>query len=334
MRDGIIVQMASLRALFPIDLFRSAGSVDIFCGNTDAANWLARGLGEDFIRDSLMRRQRVRILVSDSVRRVFDGKVAQKLPIQDIRGFQDDWKHFLSRVKEWRGCKVRRASFDQDASWIVLDRETAFMGSDTLSLTDPSFIQLAAPAGPALADFFDRIWNPDVSVLYQDLLATMLAPAAARLLGARSSYWEELIEQLATDPQRLHEMPPREFEQLVFELLIRDGFECLLTPATRDGGYDILARYHTPVGPVIYLVECNHFGPQRPVGVSIVRGLYGVVENQRANAGLIVTTSHLSPDAISLTEELRYRMEAREYDELVTWLKKHSGTKAKVESQP
>ncbi len=326
--------MAKLRALFPIDLFRNAASIDIYCGNTDAANWLARGLGEDFIRDSLMRRQRVRILLSDSVRRVLEGKVARKLPVQDIRGFQDDWKQFLSCVKEWRGCALRRASFDQEASWIVLDRETAFMGADTLSLTDPSFIQLAAPAGLVLADFFDRIWNPDVSVLYQDLSATMLAPAAARLLAARSSYWEELIEKLATDPQRLHEMPPREFEHLVFELLIRDGFECLLTPATRDGGYDILARYQTPVGPVIYLVECKRFGPQKKVDVSIVRGLYGVVESQRANAGLIVTTSHLSPDASSLREELRYRMEARDYDELVTWLKKHSGTKAKAESQP
>jgi len=325
--------MASLPARFPIDLFRNAGSVDIFCGNTDAANWLARGLGEDLIRDSLMRGQRVRILVSDSVRRVFEGRVARKVPVQDIRGFQDDWKHFLSRVKEWRGCEVRLASFDQDASWIVLDRVTAFMGSDTLSLADPSFIQLAAPAGPVLADFFDRIWNPDVSVLYQDLFARMLTPAAARLLAARSSYWEELIEKLAADPQGLHEMPPREFEHLVFELLIRDGFECLLTPATRDGGYDILARYQTPVGPVIYLVECKRFGPQKPVGVSIVRGLYGVVESQRANAGLIVTTSHLSPDASALREELRYRMAARDYDELVTWLKKHSGTKAKAESQ-
>jgi restriction system protein len=175
-----------------------------------------------------------------------------------------------------------------------------------------------------LASFFDRIWNPQVSVLYEHLIQSLLEPAEQTLLDGRGTYWEDLIDRLAADPNRLYGLDPREFEQLVMELLSRDGFDCHLTPASHDGGYDILARFRTPASSVVYLVECKRFAAQKPVGVSIVRALFGVVESQSANVGLIVTTSHLSREARNLKAELHYRMESREYDDLVAWLKKHS----------
>ena len=48
------------------------------------------------------------------------------------------------------------------------------------------------------------------------------------------------IEELSENPELLHDTNPREFEQIVAELLASFGWQVNVTPASKDGGYDIL----------------------------------------------------------------------------------------------
>ncbi|MFL5860651.1 MAG: restriction endonuclease, partial [Solirubrobacteraceae bacterium] len=60
--------------------------------------------------------------------------------------------------------------------------------------------------------------------------------------------------------------------------------------------------------------------PSRNVGVGVVRQLYGVVEAKRASGGLLATTSFFSPDAKRFQEEIPFRLELKDYLDLVSML--------------
>lgn len=139
-----------------------------------------------------------------------------------------------------------------------------------------------------------------------------------------SDTWSRLIRSFATHPEELLSMPPRKFEELIAELLTREGMSVTLTPATRDGGRDILALAQTPIGQQLYLAECKRHRKDNPVDVTVVRSLYGVVMQENTSAGLIVTTSRFTSDAMKFAEPIQYRMGLRDFESLSDWLKKHT----------
>ena len=118
----------------------------------------------------------------------------------------------------------------------------------------------------------------------------------------------------------IHNLHHRKFEELVAELLDRDGFSVKLTPATSEGGYDFWAAKNTELGNNLYLVYCKKNSPENPVGVQIIRSLYGLVELHKASKGLIVTTSRFTSDAISLKNNIEYRMALKDYEALAQWI--------------
>ena len=112
------------------------------------------------------------------------------------------------------------------------------------------------------------------------------------------------------------------FEELVAELLAREGMDVTLTPATRDGGRDILAVARTPIGKQLYLVECKRYAKGNPVDVSVVRSLYGAVTRDNASAGLVVTSSRFTSDAVKFMRSIQYRIGLRDSESLRDWLRR------------
>lgn len=160
----------------------------------------------------------------------------------------------------------------------------------------------------------------DIETLYEQPLAIVGPTTDSQIALVSHQVWTELIGRLATNPHLLHELPPRKFEELVAELLTRDGLEVQLTPATRDGGRDVLAFHKTPVGKLLYLVECKRYGPNNPVGIAIVQRLYGVVTQERATAGLVVTTSRFTKEALTFAETVKHQFGLRDYEALKAWM--------------
>lgn len=125
-----------------------------------------------------------------------------------------------------------------------------------------------------------------------------------------------VYDQILIDPNSVYNLESWEFEELVAEVYSRNGYRARVTQQTRDGGRDVIATCE--VGGVSYSTyfECKQQGPRRPVGVEIVRGLYGVMERDRIDKGVIVTTSRFTRDAIKEAEMLNGRIKLVDYQEL------------------
>lgn len=116
---------------------------------------------------------------------------------------------------------------------------------------------------------------------------------------------EELIKFLAAHPERLQTLDPRYFEQVVAEIFRDFGYDVILTPRSKDGGLDVRAIRKDSVGTLLYLIECKRYASHRPVGVEIVRGLYGVAALEKATHGVIATTSHFTKGAKEFAEKVK-----------------------------
>lgn len=130
----------------------------------------------------------------------------------------------------------------------------------------------------------------------------------------------ELFTLLKADPELLRKLPPQKFEEIVAELLSRQDYKVELTPATRDGGFDIYAAKSDTLGTFLFLVECKQYTPPLKVGVQVVRSLYGTVQQTKATAGILVTTSFFTKVAKDFQREIKYQIQLRDFFEIKKWL--------------
>ncbi|MCX6929778.1 MAG: restriction endonuclease [Verrucomicrobia bacterium] len=85
----------------------------------------------------------------------------------------------------------------------------------------------------------------------------------------------ELVAYLAAHPEKMRDLHPRNFEELVAELFKSKGYHVHLTPRTRDGGVDIYAVQRSEIGTAMILIECKRHAPAQKVGVEIIRAGVG-----------------------------------------------------------
>jgi restriction system protein len=131
---------------------------------------------------------------------------------------------------------------------------------------------------------------------------------------------DALIARLAAEPSLMYELRPRQLEEVVADLYEKQGFEVELTQETRDEGVDLYVVRRTPFGRLLTVVDTKRHRVDRPVGVGIVRTLYGVVEAKRASAGVVATTSFFTADARRFQEELPFRLGLQDYRDLTRML--------------
>lgn len=93
----------------------------------------------------------------------------------------------------------------------------------------------------------------------------------------------------------LMDLTPGEFEHLVGNLFQKMGLETKVTRSSRDGGVDAIAYDLRPVVGGKFVIQAKRY--RHTVGVSAVRDLFGTMDHERANKGILVTTSQYGPDA-------------------------------------
>ncbi|HTR74150.1 MAG TPA: restriction endonuclease [Solirubrobacterales bacterium] len=76
----------------------------------------------------------------------------------------------------------------------------------------------------------------------------------------------DLLRLLATSPQRLHDLTPRQFEEVVAELFAKQGYEVNLTASSHDGGADLFVVDNRSIGS--FLCGRVQEAPPRPTGRS------------------------------------------------------------------
>jgi hypothetical protein len=149
----------------------------------------------------------------------------------------------------------------------------------------------------------------------------MLGPDATKVIRIDvAEINDELIDYLAKHPEKMRELGSRKFEELVAELFRSKGYEVEITPCTRDGGFDVRAVHRSDLGTMLIIIECKRYALENRVGVGIVRGLYGVVESERATKGIIATTSYFSRDAKEFHNDIQFRLGLADFDVVQGWL--------------
>lgn len=134
-----------------------------------------------------------------------------------------------------------------------------------------------------------------------------------------------LIEKLKSSPEDLYTITPRQFEQVVADLLSDMGWEVELTPETRDGGKDILAYRDTGLGKFLCLVEAKRYNKTRPIRVELIRQLYGTLNHHKANMAMLVTTSRFTKDSKEFQKHYEYLLSLKDYTDVISWLANYKG---------
>lgn len=120
----------------------------------------------------------------------------------------------------------------------------------------------------------------------------------------------------------LIDLNPREFELLVEQLYRRMGYDTRLTMISKDGGRDILASRVSPGQQETLRIECKRY--TKPVGVEVARSLLGVVSDEKANKGTLITTSRFTGPARRFAGQ-NPRLELIDGDQLVLLINEHLG---------
>ena len=138
---------------------------------------------------------------------------------------------------------------------------------------------------------------------------------------------QALIEYFKKHPDQLKQIDRRRFEELVAELFDGFGYEVELTQRMRDGGKDIVAIKHHIVSEK-FLIECKRPDPDNKVGVSAVRELIGVKEDEGATKAILVTTAYFTSNAQLLLDRHKWEVEGKDYEALKDWIEQYAKLKA------
>ena len=135
---------------------------------------------------------------------------------------------------------------------------------------------------------------------------------------------QSIMARVGDDPLFLTRLTPRAFEDFVGKLFLTTGYEVELTKPTKDGGYDVVALKKERDGDHKLLIEVKRYARNRPVGVSLVRQLLGLHADDGPTRVVLATTSSFTKAARELQQRHKYRLELKDYDELMAWAKECS----------
>jgi hypothetical protein len=162
--------------------------------------------------------------------------------------------------------------------------------------------------------------------LAQFLDIFQLAGADESIVAAVRICESELMAYVSKHPGRLSDVSSDAFERIIAEIMSSMGFEVHLTSKTRDGGRDIVAFSSDRLGVTSkYIVECKRYAVRRPVRVELVRSLYGVKQQQRADHAVLATTSYFTGDSIKFARSPEvWNLHLRDFDAIKDWLATYS----------
>lgn len=169
-------------------------------------------------------------------------------------------------------------------------------------------------------------WPQYVNEIVQRIrsLQSILSPSGeppSLLQDCIVSITTKLINEFRNHPERLYQLPPRQFEELIAELLASFGWQVQLTAQARDGGYDLFAVSNDRVVGVetSWIIECKRYAPDKPVRISAVRALYGAKHLRPACNLLFATTSYFT-SAVHQFKASTYDLTLKDYSGIVEWI--------------
>lgn len=159
--------------------------------------------------------------------------------------------------------------------------------------------------------------EPSVEVIYFEF---DFEDFEEEIIGAEIHRTYININKIIQNQDAVYDISPREFEELVAELFRQQGFDVELTPATRDGGCDIIASKTMGSLPFMLIIECKKYSLQNPVGVSLVRSLLGVQSDRKANKAVLVTSSRFTKSAKEFADRQQHLISLIDINDLLAMM--------------
>ena len=136
--------------------------------------------------------------------------------------------------------------------------------------------------------------------------------------------WEAIFRSILENPRSLEEFTRshRRFEEFIAETYYRSGYKVELTPASNDGGVDIIAELPGH-GTIKILDQTKAYSEHRPVTANDVRAAVAVLATHPdASKAVVTTTSRFAPGVFTEFASMTpTRLELRDGQKLIEWLK-------------
>lgn len=243
---------------------------------------------------------------------VFSANIKKARFNQPLEIFENDL-HLVNSLISFASAEgIESASFE-DPSFLndLLTRAFEYLHKQNIPERDkwPEFINSATQKLKALNKLYDSPEPPNSLIVVAQTIST------------------ELIEFLKNHPKELYNLRPRQFEELIAEILTSYNWKVELTTATKDGGYDIFA-ISTDISGLrsSWVIECKKYREDRKVGIDIARSIYGVKSDLHIANAMLATTSFFTKGVHDFKAS-RYDFELRDYQGITEWLEQVAAKK-------
>ena len=132
---------------------------------------------------------------------------------------------------------------------------------------------------------------------------------------------DSIAIDLQRNPNAIRDLTPRQFEELIAELMEKNGYDVTLTKESRDDGVDIFAVKSDSFGRFLTVVDCKRYREDRKIGIEIVRGMFGTLKIHDASHAMIATTSSFSSVCTKFEAEHEYILSLKDHSDIVNWAK-------------
>ena len=79
-----------------------------------------------------------------------------------------------------------------------------------------------------------------------------------------------------------------------------------------------------------FLIECKRYAPDNPVGVELVRSLYGVKVHEKATKAILATTSRFTASAQEFGDQHLWELELKDYKGIIAWIRMYNTIRGKT----
>lgn len=226
----------------------------------------------------------------------------------EISWYSDDQENILGAIlidnidKDWSYVIM---SLEEDEEYRFSDGEVSLDSKDEATLKLTKKMSEIGKAGKIEKDLYNStLFDKKSTIIVNDIS-------------------EEIKKFFKKYPQKLYDINPRKFEELIASILEDLGFTVELTKATRDGGCDIIANIRNEVTNFLAYVECKRYALDNKIDVGIIRKVQGVHYTRNPNKSIIVTTSFFTKDAIEEAKLVENQLDLKDYNGIQKWLEKY-----------
>lgn len=165
-------------------------------------------------------------------------------------------------------------------------------------------------------------WNVPEELQWHDLLELKALFESEKLNAFYGEFFDQrYIDYLHRNEADLDKIHWRKFEELTAEYLDRSGYSVQLGPGRGDDGVDVRAwRLKGDQGPPQVIVQCKR--QKSKIEKVVIKALYADVVAEKADSGMIVTTSRLSKGAEATRRARHYPVQVADRATLREWLSK------------